>query len=39
MSSESPTPSLDELLGPGAWSSALDSFAEWDPRWTERRGG
>jgi len=36
MSSNSPTPTIDELRQRGAWSSDLDVFAEWDPEWTER---
>jgi alkylhydroperoxidase/carboxymuconolactone decarboxylase family protein YurZ len=36
MSSNSLTPTVDMLRESGAWSSALDSFAEWDPDWTER---
>jgi alkylhydroperoxidase/carboxymuconolactone decarboxylase family protein YurZ len=36
MSSISPTPTVDELRERGAWSSALDSFAKWDPDWIER---
>jgi alkylhydroperoxidase/carboxymuconolactone decarboxylase family protein YurZ len=36
MSSSSATPTVDELRRRGAWSPALDKFAEWDPDWTER---
>lgn len=36
MSSVSETPTVDELRERGAWSPALDKFAEWDPDWTER---
>ena len=36
MSSDSRTPTIDELRQRGAWSPALDSFVEWDPDWTER---
>ncbi len=36
MSSNSQTPTVDELRERGAWSSALERFAEWDPDWTER---
>ncbi|HEY6397525.1 MAG TPA: carboxymuconolactone decarboxylase family protein [Solirubrobacteraceae bacterium] len=36
MSSGSPTPTVAALRERGAWSSALDKFAEWDPDWTER---
>jgi alkylhydroperoxidase/carboxymuconolactone decarboxylase family protein YurZ len=30
------TPTVDELRERGAWSPALDKFAEWDPDWIER---
>jgi alkylhydroperoxidase/carboxymuconolactone decarboxylase family protein YurZ len=30
------TPAVDELRERGAWSPALDKFAEWDPDWIER---
>jgi alkylhydroperoxidase/carboxymuconolactone decarboxylase family protein YurZ len=36
MSDSSATPTVDELRERGAWSPALDKFAEWDPDWTER---
>jgi alkylhydroperoxidase/carboxymuconolactone decarboxylase family protein YurZ len=36
MSSSSATPTVDELRERGAWSPALDKFAEWDPDWIER---
>jgi alkylhydroperoxidase/carboxymuconolactone decarboxylase family protein YurZ len=36
MSRSSVTPTVDELRERGAWSSALDSFVEWDPDWIER---
>jgi alkylhydroperoxidase/carboxymuconolactone decarboxylase family protein YurZ len=36
MSAVSPTPTIAELRQRGAWSSALESFVEWDPDWTER---
>ena len=36
MSSISATPTVDGLRERGAWSSALDKFAEWDPDWIER---
>lgn len=36
MSSTVPTPTIDALRARGAWSPALDTFAEWDPDWTER---
>jgi len=36
MSSSPATPTVDELRERGAWSSALDKFAEWDPDWIER---
>jgi alkylhydroperoxidase/carboxymuconolactone decarboxylase family protein YurZ len=35
MGSNTSTPTIDELRQRGAWSAALDSFAEWDPDWTE----
>ena len=30
------TPIIDEMRDRGAWSTAWDQFAEWDPEWTER---
>ena len=36
MAITSPTPTVDRLRDEGAWSSALDKFAEWEPDWTER---
>lgn len=36
MSGSSATPTVEELRERGAWSPALDKFAEWDPDWTER---
>jgi alkylhydroperoxidase/carboxymuconolactone decarboxylase family protein YurZ len=36
MSSTVPTPTIDELRARGAWSAALDHFAESDPDWIER---
>lgn len=36
MSNTVPTPTIDALRARGAWSAALDSFAETDPDWTER---
>jgi alkylhydroperoxidase/carboxymuconolactone decarboxylase family protein YurZ len=36
VSSNSPTPTIDELRQRGAWSPALDSFVVWDADWTER---
>ena len=34
--SSSATPTVDELRERGAWSPALDDFADWDPSWIER---
>lgn len=36
MSATVPTPTIDALRAAGAWSPALDSFAQCDPDWTER---
>jgi alkylhydroperoxidase/carboxymuconolactone decarboxylase family protein YurZ len=36
MSSDSALPAVDELRERGAWSSALEQFAGWDPEWTEQ---
>jgi alkylhydroperoxidase/carboxymuconolactone decarboxylase family protein YurZ len=36
MSSTASTPTVNELRDRGAWSPALEHFAEWDPDWTER---
>jgi hypothetical protein len=36
MAITSPTPTVDRLRDEGAWSSALDKFAESEPDWTER---
>lgn len=36
MSSTVPTPTIDALRARGAWSPALDAFAERDPDWPER---
>jgi hypothetical protein len=36
MSSNVPTPTVDELRARGAWSPDRDKFAEWDPDWVER---
>lgn len=36
MSNSVPTPTIDELRARGAWSPAQNTFAEWDPDWTER---
>jgi alkylhydroperoxidase/carboxymuconolactone decarboxylase family protein YurZ len=36
MSKSVPTPTVDDLRARGAWSPALDKFADTDPVWTER---
>lgn len=36
MTSNSATPTVDELREQGAWNPALDRLAEWDPSWSER---
>lgn len=36
MSSTSSTPTVEALRERGAWSPAMDNFAQWDPDWTER---
>ena len=36
MSGSTATLTIDELRERGAWSPALDTFADWDPEWTER---